>query len=50
MPSQLRIFTIAEGKMDDLVAAWLKGVYPLRLQFGFTIDATWVLQGSNKFA
>lgn len=50
MTSHLLIFTIAEGGMDDFVAARLKGVYPLRLHFGFTINTVWVLQGSNKLA
>jgi hypothetical protein len=50
MVSQLRIFTIAGGKMDDFVKAWRDGVYPLRLMHGFTIDGAWILEDSDKFA
>ncbi len=49
MPSQLRIYTINRGKMDDFVQAWLKGVYPLRLRYGFTIPSAWVVAERNAF-
>jgi hypothetical protein len=47
--SQLRIFTIADGKMDEFVRAWLKGVYPLRIKQGFTIHGAWTLDPGDKF-
>ena len=49
MPSQLRIYTINRGKLDDFVTAWRAGVYPLRQRFGFTIDAAWVIGERNEF-
>lgn len=49
MPSQLRIYTINKGKLDDFVSAWKKGVYPLRLKFGFRIDSAWVIRERNEF-
>jgi hypothetical protein len=38
MVSQLRIFKVQEGKLDEFIKAWLSQVYPLRLHHGFTID------------
>ncbi|HEX6292521.1 MAG TPA: hypothetical protein VFZ66_25265 [Herpetosiphonaceae bacterium] len=29
--------------------AWLAGVYPLRLQHGYTIDRAWVSPETNEF-
>ena len=37
--TKLRIYTIAQGRLADFVAAWTAGVVPLRRRFGFTIDA-----------
>lgn len=34
---ELRIYTINRGRLDDFVAAWREGVYPLRLEHGFKI-------------
>ena len=47
--TQIRIFTINKGKMEAFVDAWTKGVYPLRIKSGFTIDGAWVVQEKNKF-
>lgn len=49
MPSQLRIYTINRGKLDDFVRAWSAGVYPLRRGLGFRIDGAWVVQERNEF-
>lgn len=49
MISQLRIFTINRGKMDDFLKAWSDGVYPLRLNHGFNIPAAWVSRERNEF-
>ncbi len=49
MPSQLRIYTINRGKMDEFVKAWLAGVYPLRLRLGYTIPSAWVIKERNEF-
>lgn len=49
MVTQLRIYTINRGKLDDFVRAWRAGVYPLRQQLGFRIDGAWVLKGRNQF-
>ena len=47
--TQLRIYTINRGKMDDFVAAWLAGVYPLRKKHGFEIERAWVNRERNEF-
>lgn len=49
MTTQLRIYTINRGKLDEFVAAWRKGVYPLRLTHGFSIPAAWVNRERNEF-
>jgi len=49
VPSQLRIYTINKGKLDDFVNAWMKGVYPLRQKFGFQIPAAWTIRQRNEF-
>ena len=47
--TQVRIFTINKGKMNEFLSAWQKGVYPLRIKNGFKIEGAWVVQEKNKF-
>lgn len=47
--TQLRMYTINRGKMDDFVRAWKGGVYPLRTKQGFRIEGAWVLKERNQF-
>ncbi len=49
MVSQLRIYTINKGKLDEFVQAWAEGVYPLRIKFGFRIDGAWTVKENNQF-
>lgn len=49
MTSQLRVYVISRGKLDDFVAAWKKGVYPLRLRHGFAIPQAWINRERNEF-
>ena len=49
MPSQLRVYTINRGRLDDFVAAWRAGVSPLRQQFGFRVAGAWVIRERNQF-
>lgn len=46
---QLRIYTINRDRLDDFVAAWREGVYPLRLEHGFQIPAAWLIRDNNQF-
>ena len=47
--SQLRVYTIDEGRLDDFVRGWLVGVRPLRLKHGFTIEGAWVIPEQSRF-
>jgi hypothetical protein len=49
MVTQLRIYTINRGRMDDFVRAWRDGIYPLRLRHGFRIFGAWVVPENNQF-
>ncbi len=46
---ELRIYTINRGQLDDFVAAWLKGPYPIRTAQGFQIPAAWISRENNQF-
>lgn len=47
--SQLRIYRIKEGKMDEWLSGWTRGVLPLRRKFGFRIDGAWIARGQGTF-
>ncbi len=47
--TQLRIYTINKGKLDDFVKAWGDGVYPLRQKHGFEIEGAWINRERNEF-
>jgi len=36
--SQLRIYRIKEGRMEEWLAGWKRGVLPLRRKLGFRIE------------
>ncbi len=46
---QFRIYTINRGHLEDCASAWLRGVYPLRVQHGFQIPAAWTIKETNQF-
>lgn len=46
---ELRIYTINRGRLDDFVAAWLAGPYPIRTEQGFQIPAAWISRENNQF-
>ena len=47
--SQLRMYTIKEGKMAEWLEGWTRGVLPLRRKFGFRVDGAWVVSDENRF-
>ena len=47
--SQLRMYTIQEGKMAEWLDGWTRGVLPLRRKFGFRIDGAWIVPDGNRF-
>ena len=42
---QLRDYEIAEGRLDDFLDAWTRGVLPLRRAAGFEVQA-WIVPGA----
>lgn len=48
MPTQLRIYDIAAGHLEEFVAAWVGGVRPLRQAHGFRIRG-WTVPGADQF-
>src|SRR5207245_8277933 len=48
MITQLRMYTINRGKMDDFVRAGRSGVYPLRQRHGFRIEGAWIVKERNQ--
>jgi hypothetical protein len=46
--SQLRIYTIEPGRLDEFVAVWSAGVRPLRRKFGFE-SAAWTVPDEDVF-
>jgi len=49
MTTQLRDYVIAEGRLDDFVDAWRRGVVPLRLRHGYRIEAAWLIRDERRF-
>lgn len=49
MTAELRDYVIAEGHLEDFVAAWLAGVVPLRERFGFRVEAAWTVPSERRF-
>jgi hypothetical protein len=47
--TQLRIYTINKGKMDEFVKVWREGIVPLREKTGFTVEGGWVIEGESRF-
>jgi hypothetical protein len=45
---QLRDYRIVEGRLDDFVDAWTRGVLPLRRAAGFEIRG-WTVPGESRF-
>jgi len=47
--AQLRIYTIAEGALEEFVERWTRGVRPLRERHGFRIEGAWAIPDENRF-
>jgi hypothetical protein len=47
--SQLRIYRIAEGRLNDFVERWREEVRPLRERHGFTVDGAWAIPEEGTF-
>jgi NIPSNAP protein len=49
MTTQLRIYRIREGKLDEFVEAWRTHVRPLRERMGFVVEGAWVDRERERF-
>ena len=49
MPTQIRIYTIKEGQLQQFAEEWKENVYPLRLEHGFQIDGAWLIEKKAQF-
>lgn len=48
LDTQLRVYRISAGHLEDFVRAWTSGVRPLRRAFGFESEA-WADVGADRF-
>jgi hypothetical protein len=46
---ELRDYRVAEGHLDEFIAAWRSGVVPLRESHGFRVDGAWVARTERRF-
>jgi len=49
MITQLRIYTINRGQLEEFVEVWRKGVVPLRRSQGFQVLSSWIVPETNQF-
>ena len=49
MATQLRIYTINRGALDQWSSEWEQQIKPLRLRLGFEILGAWTNQETNQF-
>lgn len=50
MTSQLRIYRIKPGTMDEFVALWREHLVPARGAHGFSVSGAWITQDGAEFA
>jgi hypothetical protein len=50
MQSQLRIYLIKDGLLDEFVDFWRAEIVPLRRRFGFEVGGAWADRGTRTFA
>ena len=49
MPTQLHIYTINHGALEEFAAEWRNKIKPLRIKFGFHVDGGWMVPATNQF-
>lgn len=49
MFSQLRVYTINKGELEEFVKVWTNKIYPLNLKLGMRVDGAWTIKESNQF-
>jgi hypothetical protein len=50
MQSQLRIYSIKDGLLDEFVEFWRSEIVPLRRRFGFEVAGAWADAETGTFA
>jgi hypothetical protein len=50
MQSQLRIYSIRDGLLDEFVEFWRSEIVPLRRRFGFDVAGAWADAQTRTFA
>lgn len=49
MPTELHIYTINRGALQEFAAEWRAHIKPLRQKFGFQVDGGWTVAATNQF-
>ena len=49
MPTQMRIYTINRGALEQWTADWVGKIKPLREKLGFKILGAWTVEATNQF-
>ena len=49
MPTEVRIYTMKPGKLDDFVAIFIDEIMPTSAKFGVRIHAAWRNDEGNEF-
>jgi hypothetical protein len=49
MSTEIHIYTINRGGLDDFAAEWRDKIKPLREQFGFRVGGGWKVKDINQF-
>ncbi len=50
MASQLRIYRVKPGLLEEFTAFWREEIVPLRLRFGFVVEGAWADPEGSTFA
>ena len=49
MPTQIHIYTINRGALNEFANEWRDRIKPLREQFGFRVSGGWKVTDTNQF-
>ncbi len=47
--SQLRMYTVVDGRLEDFVREWREHVVPLRRAHGFVVEGAWTVPERDGF-
>ena len=49
MPTQIHIYTINRGSLDEFATEWRDKIKPLREKYGFHVSGGWKVKETNQF-